>query len=442
MDFAFPEDLARHIAKRWLSFAAKRSSAPPLPSTSQLRHILATAFFTSLEREEGRPLRFVLCCSPDIDVVRDGFGETVPVVPLASPRPVSVETIRALAPAVSPSNAAMLVRFPRDANANSGCEVAGILHVGEHVARARSGRSFYYRPAPFALTVEVCDPGELHVYQGGAKVVSLKAGQLHDLNAYSELEFLPISNILMDGETALRSRIVGPSHEASRETSDFEWTALLNTVLCIVNTIRAHGHGGTVLLTSPGAESTLPVQTKFAVGEHASTLSERFVEFLNARHVLTSARLFQRKQDTGQANIDAAHSHLQNAAFAAEENLADAAELVAGLAAVDGALVLTSDLRVIGFGAEIVLDAAQPVVAHEVIGHTQSPASWPAVDSESFGMRHRSALRCIGVTDRTVAFVISQDGHVSLFWKADGRVLLKRDVSTANPNMIGRGYLQ
>jgi hypothetical protein len=42
-----------------------------------------------------------------------------------------------------------------------------------------------------------------------------------------------------------------------------------------------------------------------------------------------------------------------------------------------------------------------------------------------------------GVTDRTAAFVVSQDGHVSLFWKQDGRVLLKRDVNTANPNMIG-----
>jgi DNA integrity scanning protein DisA with diadenylate cyclase activity len=59
------------------------------------------------------------------------------------------------------------------------------------------------------------------------------------------------------------------------------------------------------------------------------------------------------------------------------------------------------------------------------------------VDSESFGMRHRSALRCVGVTDQVAAFVVSQDGQVSLFWKQDGRVLMKRNVNTANPNMIG-----
>ena len=41
------------------------------------------------------------------------------------------------------------------------------------------------------------------------------------------------------------------------------------------------------------------------------------------------------------------------------------------------------------------------------------------------------------MTDQMAAFVISQDGQVSLFWKQDGRVLLKRNVNTANPNMIG-----
>ena len=66
---------------------------------------------------------------------------------------------------------------------------------------------------------------------------------------------------------------------------------------------------------------------------------------------------------------DAALSHLQNAAFAAEESLADAADVVAGLTAVDGALVLTSDLRVPGFGAEIVLDAAVPVTVYQAAAH-------------------------------------------------------------------------
>ncbi|HEX5070149.1 MAG TPA: hypothetical protein VFV78_08020 [Vicinamibacterales bacterium] len=435
MDFAFPEDLANEVQARWDSFASRQ--APPLPGPDDLRRILSAAFFASLEREEGRRLRFVLCCAPDVDIVRDGFGESVPVVPLDVPRPLTVGSIRSLAPAVSPVNAAMLVRFPREGGRTAQCEIAGILHVGENVSRARSGRAFYYRPAPFSLTVEVVDAGELHVYQGGARLISMKAGRLHNLIAYSALEFLPISSLLSSGEHALRPRIVAPGHEPLRETSDFEWTALLNTILCIVNGVRAHGHGGTVLLVAPGRADQLPVRTKFQLaGDQESLLVDRFVEFLNTRHVLAEGKW---RQDRAGTVLTGEHSllHLQNAAFAAEEDLVGAAEVVGGLTAIDGALVLTADLRPVGFGAEIVLDAAEPVTAYEAIGLAQPSESSPPVDSESFGMRHRSALRCVGVSEDVAAFVVSQDGQVSLFWKQGGRVFMKRNINTANPNMIG-----
>ena len=87
------------------------------------------------------------------------------------------------------------------------CEIAGVLHVGENVARARSGRAFYYRPAPYALMVEVVEAGELHIYQGGIRLISIKAGHLQNEIAYSVLDFLPISSILMSGESALPRRM-------------------------------------------------------------------------------------------------------------------------------------------------------------------------------------------------------------------------------------------
>src|SRR5262245_40925454 len=109
MSYAFPDHLATQVIERWETLLGRHDTpAPPLPGDADLRHILSTAFFASLEREEGRNLRFVLCCAPDFSVLRDGLGESVPVVPISPPRPVSVDAIRALAPAVSPDNAAIL----------------------------------------------------------------------------------------------------------------------------------------------------------------------------------------------------------------------------------------------------------------------------------------------------------------------------------------------
>jgi hypothetical protein len=436
MEYAFPTDLANQVIERWNTFVSRHDSpAPPLPPASDLRHILETAFFASLTREEGRDLRFVLCCAPDLDVRRDGFGEPVSVVPFAVPRPVTVDALRALAPAVSPNNAAILVRCAVGED-GARCEIAGVVNVGSNLARARSGRSFYHRPAPYALMIDVRDAGEMHIYRGGIKLASLQGGRLHDQLAFSGLEFLPISDVLLRGEQALDGRFEAPAHEPMRETADFQWTALLNTVLCIVNGIKERGHGGTVLLVAPDAVPTLPIRLKFDVPDAGGVLADRFVAFINSRHALADAR-WRQAGAAAEKPVKETLSLLQNATFVAEEDLADAADVVARLGDVDGAVVLRSDLRLVGFGAEIVLDAARPVTASEVVGNPRRSKHWPAVDSESFGMRHRSALRCVAVADGAAAFVVSQDGTVSFFWKQDGKVFLKRNVNTANPNMVG-----
>lgn len=436
MAYAFPADLADQVLARWTTFVARHDRpAPPLPPSAQLRFILETAFTASFAREEGRGLRFMLCCATGPEVEREGEAEVVPIIPFAEPRPLSVGAIRSLAPAVSPANAAMLVVCGPAGDASS-CVVAGVLNAGANLARARRGRTISPRSAPHALLVDVRDPGELHIYRGGIKLATLKGGSLQDQLAFSELEFLPISDLISRGGTALRPRIHGPDREPARETSDFEWTALLNTILAIVTGIESHGHGGTLLVTAPGAERSLPVRMKFDVDERNSVLPDRFVAFVNARHALVDARRTH-GPGAGTHGLDAGLSRLQDAVMLAEDDLAIAAEVVAQFSAIDGALLLSTDLRVLGFGVEIVVDPLRPVAASEVTGHAPRGSAWPAVDAESFGMRHRSALRCVAAATDTAAFVVSQDGTVSFFWKQADRVLLKRGVTISNPNMTG-----
>ncbi|MCC7010762.1 MAG: hypothetical protein IT184_18265 [Acidobacteria bacterium] len=436
MPYAFPADLAEQVLSRWTTFVARHDRpAPPLPPIAQLRYILETAFFASFAREEGRTLKFTLCCAPDVRVLREGESEPVPIIPFVNRRRLTCDAIRSLAPAVAPSNAAMLVVCDPAGQA-SDCTIAGVLNIGANLVRARRGRSIYQRPAPYALLVDVRDAGELHIYRGGIKLATLKSGSLQDQLAFSELEFLPISDLLTRGVEQLRPRIVGPTREPARETSDFEWTALLNTVLALVSGLESHGHGGTLLVTAPGAESSLPVRMKFDVDERNSVLPDRFVALVNARHALVDARR-ARAQPEGGRVPDADLPHLQDATTIAEDDLATAADVVAQFSAIDGALIVCTDLRVLGFGAEIVVDASRPVPAYEVTGHAQRGAAWPAVDGESFGMRHRSALRCVGAAEQTAAFVVSQDGVVSFFWKEGDRVLVKRGVTISNPNMGG-----
>jgi hypothetical protein len=97
---------------------------------------------------------------------------------------------------------------------------------------------------------------------------------------------------------------------------------------------------------------------------------------------------------------------------------------VARLAAVDGAVVMTEDLDILGFGAMISVGATPDV-------HLVTP--WPErverIDIEEVGgARHQSAVRFVGKHRESLALVVSHDGHLSLaHWSSehDGVLLLK-----------------
>jgi len=314
--------------------------------------------------------------------------------------------------------------------------IVGVLHVGSDLARARAGKSFYYQPPPYALVIEVRGPGALHVYQGAIKLAALESGGLQDQMLVSAFDFAPAGDILRQGEHALSPRITAPNHEPLREWAEFQWTALLNTVLAVVNAIEEHGHGGTLLLVEPGAIQRLSLKLKYQTDYDTNFLDDRFVGFINARHELADASFLRDNNVAGAPSADQIQN-FQLAVIASERELSDAAETVAAFSRVDGALVLTAALRVVGFGAEILLEKAPPTKIFEVTGNPLATEQRSELDSESFGMRHRSAMRFVGATSGSVAFIVSQDGKISFCWSKQGVVYMKRGVNVANPNMVG-----
>ena len=292
--YAFPRELANLIHERWDSYVHRGDvKPPPIPDLGELSHLLETAFLASLEREEGRTLRFTLCCAPTMRVPREWDAGYVPLIPFKPQRPFDVSNLRSLAPAINRDTAALLVTY-----GSGPTSVAGILHLGSDLSRARSGKSFFYNPPPYALTIEVRGPGELHVYQGATKLSALRGGELLDQAVVSALDFTPIIDILKSGQDALWSRIVPPAHEPPREWAEFQFLALLNTILCVANGMKAHGHGGTLLLVKPDLLG-LPLRSKYETEIDVNFLDEKFVGYINSRHRHADAVVQQEQADPG-----------------------------------------------------------------------------------------------------------------------------------------------
>jgi hypothetical protein len=93
-----------------------------------------------------------------------------------------------------------------------------------------------------------------------------------------------------------------------------------------------------------------------------------------------------------------------------EDAARDAVRFIASLTAVDGAVVLTDTLRIIGFGAEVTASVSGGDKVH--VAHTVDATETKAGRFAEYGTRHRSAFRFVASLEPSVGFIMSQDGGV------------------------------
>jgi hypothetical protein len=102
-----------------------------------------------------------------------------------------------------------------------------------------------------------------------------------------------------------------------------------------------------------------------------------------------------------------------------DEALFEVAHLVADLTRVDGSVIMTDRLEVVGFGVEIVGEL--PEVLRVARAHDLDGAEREWVRTDRVGTRHRSAYRLCQAVHDALALVVSQDGGLRFIrWHDDG----------------------
>ncbi len=329
----------------------------PLPDAEILGSLLDVAFGASMEPEEGRFATFGLGLIPT-------RGPQAPYkeVRFTTPRELSTTEVVKLA-AGTDSITTSLAVWPEP---ERGLQIWGLITSESQAVGSAPlhGHPTFLLHAPF-LVVRARAPGVLYVYY---------RRQLHLLYVRGTPHFLLSSGRLQE---ILRD-------DAYLQPLD------ANALSQIATRISLLGHGGTVLLTDPAAE----------VATDLLDVSYRF---------------------------DPPSPLLRDAVRAPIVNLEDrpaerhALDFVAQLSQVDGAVHLTSDLVLHGFGAKIKSSAEVKLMTRDIGSQDARPILLAAIP----GTRHRSAaMFCAQQPGQALAIVISQDGDVTLFGRrGDGSVL-------------------
>lgn len=361
---AFARTLADHLAR----FA---DTGPSLPDPDDLRRLVEVGFFASLHEEEARRLEFNIAWQP----VSSGCSE---VVAITRPVAATPKNLAKLAPATQREATSIAVRREGDA-----------LVAWALLQRTAGAES--------PLTIRALAAGIIRVDYAGIP---------RALYARGESLLLGGANEIPTPARLLTQTFAAWAAGADPATGIDARAAVITRVA-----IRAleHGHGGMILVMPAEQPVPLGVRTHYPVADGANLLSERYTEVV--RGVAIADRL-ERLRGSRIRAIDGRLYVRDEAQLA----FAEAIEFVARLTAIDNAVLLDTDLRVRGFGVQVI-EADAP---HAEFTH-RSPyeEEFHIDDLATFkGTRHPAGvIFCMRQTGEAAAIIASQDGRQSLVIK-------------------------
>jgi sensor domain DACNV-containing protein len=166
--------------------------------------------------------------------------------------------------------------------------------------------------------------------------------------------------------------------------SPSDWVHSVNVLVQLAVSMRAHGRGGSLLVVPASGDEwreSIVLPIPYAVSPPFSALAE-----------LARAQ----NDDSGKLN-----------------RMVDA---VAGLTAVDGAVVLTEQYDVLGFGAKITRRRGYPQVEQVMLTEPIEGGQATLVNPDKLGgTRHLSAAQFVQDQQSCAALVASQDGRFTVF---------------------------
>lgn len=361
------EIVERHFAQRLaearLNEEPDLASVPPVPI---IEAIIDTAFWASLRREEGHSPRISLAFLPP--------AQAVSPILFKHQLPLTTEVLTKISPGVERAGIHLGVWYEEDE-----------LYIWGTTLKIPN----------YCFVLDVSEPG----------LLVIKHHRKHGLGKFRNVAVLIGDQVkVVDEESgssvdspALLKALLGIS--ASGTTSG-------NILVQLSVSMRAHGHGGTLLIVPAGNDTwreSIIHPVKYSVDPPFSGITDLI----------------------GQEQIEKDQSILQGP-------LRREIESIAGLTAVDGATIMNDKYQLLAFGTKIERrDGYSPVNA--VLSSEPILGGGPVKvhPGQNRGTRHLSAAQFVHDQQDCLALVASQDGHFTIFsWSKEEEIVQAHRIDT------------
>lgn len=427
MSYAYPEQLASSVLKRWHGVGGAEHDPKPadepetLPEADELEELLSVCYRASLMREEERPITFrAILGGPQSYASGEGPPSGLHRLHLDTPRPFNAQELRRLSPGAEFHRS--LIAVEKDEDDSTNLRIWGSVHSGPRWIRRTQGGREEAPPLPSVPVVHVTGPGCLSVYRGDAYVAGLEGGELREdamdvfASEWMPGTFAPVREELEDLHRAARERArVEEGASWAPLDPDLTHSVGQHALRRIISVVRDSRHGGTLLFVPPELTDDLSdenpyvnLKYRYEPGEPRRRFRTLIVGIMNRlaavhgkigeprRPASAGWEDYKRTSDPGIAELD--------------EAIFEVAHLIAALAAVDGAVLMSKRVEILGYGGEI--SGSLPPVRVVRRALDLEGERFEEESADNVGTRHRSAYRLANALPGAVAVVVSQDGGI------------------------------
>lgn len=352
-----------------------QGSASPMIDRAQLANLVDTAFWSSLKSNEARTTRVYISVVPPAS-----FTEAMA---FAVPLSYDEAQVSKLAPAVS------------------ACGCLAVQWVNDRFMIWGIGRC---RPPQWhdVISIELSGPGTLRVCVGPFQPLAVLDGKSN-----------PIFQGTRSNLAAYLLQAFGNMlHPGNNQEMQIVWRECL-TLTELARLIVDGGHGGMLLIVPNETGGWTDSLSSFSYRLNTADMTMR-----NATRRDTAIPSRQQEVLKRLTITAGAHDILKGVMAVTigqqQVDFSKDMQAIAALSSVDGAIVMTQDLLVLGFGAKI---AAESSVPAQVCMFRPEPGTQPVLPTpleHLGGTRHQSAARFAAANKEAVVIVISQDRHMSV----------------------------
>lgn len=408
----YPTGLLVDLKQKWYTKSYKEEIIPSLPDDEIINKLLDICYHASFETEETRRLKFKVAYYP-----HDEVEENLPYIKieLKDPKPFNKKELLRIAPATDPKSVIIGVEWNES---EQYLQIWGFINIGSEWWNFIHGKSDVAYSPPNALTISSQKPGDLLISRQGTFLLFLSGGNLHHL----------IGDIFHTGPIAICSRNTDIAvqneikEELMRESVALEIPdpifsvgIFTECVKGIIFNILEQGHGGTLILI-PDSDQ----------------LVENLKDHVKIKYSCNNKNLANLSKSVMKNRIRRSNDPTKpyENSLSDSENLSEAINFISALSGVDGAILLTDRLKLLGFGCELTTKTSDFKIvkkASDTYGNDTSDIS-----IETFGTRHRSAFRFCSHFDNAIAFIFSQDGGVTVAKKCEKGLIIWQDINIDN----------